>query len=71
MEPHIGWTIASSNSIFLRKRWSDREQELIMVIQEETERTEKKEEAGYKSPTGQYYEHCKRSTKPKDLKARL
>jgi len=36
---------------FLRKRWLDREQELITVIQEETKRTEEKEEAGYRSPT--------------------
>jgi len=51
MEPHRGWTIASRSWNFLRKRWLDREQELITVIQEETERTEKKEEAGYRSPT--------------------
>jgi len=36
---------------FLRKRWLDREQELIIVIQEETKRTEEKEETGYRSPT--------------------
>ena len=36
---------------FLRKRWLDREQELITVIQEETKHTEEKEEAGYRSPT--------------------
>ena len=36
---------------FLRKRWLDREQELITVIQERTKRTEEKEEAGYRSPT--------------------
>jgi len=31
-EPHRGWTIASSSWSFLRKRWLDREQELITVI---------------------------------------
>jgi len=36
MEPHRGWTIASSSWNFLRKRWLDREQELITVIQKET-----------------------------------
>jgi len=36
---------------FFRKQWLDREQELITVIQEETKRTEEKEEAGYRSPT--------------------
>jgi len=51
MELHRGWTIASSSWNFLRKRWLDREQELITVIQEETERTEEMEEAGYRSPT--------------------
>jgi len=53
MEPHRGWTIASSSWMFLRKRWLDREQELITVIQKETKRTEEKEEAGYHptSPT--------------------
>jgi len=50
MEPHRGWTIASSSWNFLRKRWLDREQELITVIQEEKKRTEEKEEAGYRSP---------------------
>ena len=33
---------------FLRKRWLDREQELITVIQEESKRTEEKEEAEYR-----------------------
>ena len=47
-----GWTIASSSWNFLRKRWLDRKQELITVIQEETKRTEEKEEAVYyRSPT--------------------
>ena len=32
MEPHRGWTIASSSWIVLRKQWLDREQELITVI---------------------------------------
>jgi len=50
MEPHKGWTIANSSWNFLRKRWLDREQELITVIQEETKRTVEKEEAGYRSP---------------------
>jgi len=51
MEPHRGWTIASSSWIFLRKRWLDREQNLITVIQEKTKRTKEKEEAEYRSPT--------------------
>jgi len=51
MEPHRRLTIASSSWNFLRKRWLDREQELITVIKEETKRTEEKEEAGYRSPT--------------------
>jgi len=51
MEPHRGWTIASSSWIFLRKRWLDRQQELVTVIQEETKRTEEKEEARHRSPT--------------------
>jgi len=36
---------------FLRKRWLDQKQELIMAIQEDSQRTEEKEEAGYRSPT--------------------
>jgi len=36
--------------IFFRKRWLDREQELITVIKEETKLTEENEEAGYRSP---------------------
>jgi len=51
MEPLRGWTIVSSSCNFSRKRWLDREQELITVIQEKTKRTEEKEEAGYRSPT--------------------
>ena len=35
---------------FSRKRWLDRQQELITVIQVETKSTEEKEEAGYRSP---------------------
>ena len=70
MEPHIGWTIASSSWNFLRKRWLDREHELITVIQEETKRTEERKKLGIDRQRGQYYEHCKRSTKPRDLKAR-
>ena len=51
MEPHRGWTIASSSWNCLWKRWLDREQEWITVLQEETKRTEEKEEAGFRSPT--------------------
>ena len=51
MDLHRGWTIASSSWIFSRKRWLDREPELITVIQEETKRTEEQEEAGYRSTT--------------------
>ena len=51
MEPHRGWTIVSSTLNVLQKRLLDREQELITVIQEETKRTEEKEEAEYRSPT--------------------
>jgi len=51
MELHRGRTIASSSWNFLRKRWLDREQELITVIQEETKRTEEKKEDGYRSLT--------------------
>jgi len=47
MEPHRGWTIASSSWNFLRKRWLDREQELITVIKEETKRTEEKEDMNH------------------------
>ena len=42
MEPHRGWTIASSSWNFSRKRWLDREQELITVIQVKAKRTEEK-----------------------------
>ena len=51
MEPHRRWTIASISWNFLRKRWLDREQELITAIQEETKRTEEKEEAELRPPT--------------------
>jgi len=70
MEPHRGWTIASSSWNFLRKRWLDREQELITVIREEAKRTEEKEEAGYRSPTWSILRALQRSTTPRDLKAR-
>jgi len=36
---------------FFTKAMVDQEQQLITVIQEETKRTEEKEEAGYRSPT--------------------
>jgi len=51
MEPHRWWTIASSSWNFVRKRWLVPEHELIILIQEETTRTEEKEEAEYRSPT--------------------
>jgi len=51
MKPHRGWTIVSSSWNFLRKRWLDRQQELITVIHEQTKRTEENEGAGYTSPT--------------------
>jgi len=51
MEPHRGWTVASSSWNCFTKRWLDREQELITVIQEETKRTEEKEAAAYRPPT--------------------
>jgi len=38
-------------TFFSRKRWLDREQELITVIQDETKRTEEKKEAGFRSST--------------------
>jgi len=53
--------------IFFRKRLLDREQELITVIQEETKHTEEKKKLGLDHQRGQYYEQCKRSTKPRDL----
>jgi len=73
MEPHRGWTIASSSWIFLRKRWLDQEQELITVIQENIKRAEKKEEAWYRSPTWSILRALQQimATKPRDLKARL
>jgi len=69
MEPHRGWTIASSSWNFLRKRWLDRKQELITVIQEETKRTEEKEEAGYrsKSPTWSILRALQKINKAKRL----
>jgi len=67
MEPHTGWTIASSSWNFLRKRWLDREQELIMVIQEETKRTEEKQEAGYRSPTWSILQAMQKINKAKRL----
>jgi len=51
MEPHRGLPIANSSWNFLRKRWFDREQELITVIQEGTKHTKETEQAGYRSPT--------------------
>jgi len=65
MEPHRGWTIASSSSIFLWKQWLDQEQELITVIQEETKRTEENEEAGYRSPTWSILQALQRINKAK------
>ena len=67
MEPHRGWTIASSSWNFLRKWWLDREQELITVIQEETKRMEEKEEAGYRSPTWSILRALQKINKAKRL----
>jgi len=70
MEPHRGWIIASRSWIFLRKRWLDREQELITVIQEETKRTEEKEEAGYRSPTWSILRAMQKINKVKKLEGK-
>jgi len=67
MEPHRGLTIASSSQNFLRKRWFDREQELITVIQEKTKRTEEKEESGYRSPTWSILRALQKINKAKRL----
>ena len=69
MEPHRGWTTASSSWNSLRKRWLDRQQELITVIQEETKRTEEKEEAGYRSPTWSILRAVQKINKAKRLES--
>ena len=56
---------------FLRKRWLDREQELIAVIQEETKRTEEKEEAGYRSPTCSILRALQKINKAKRLEGEV
>jgi len=71
MEPHWGWTIASSSWIFLRKQWLDWEQELITVIQEETQRTEEKEEAWYRSPTWSILRALQKIDKAKRLEGEV
>ena len=60
-------TIVRSSWNFLRKRWLDREQELITVIQGETKRTEEKEEAGYRSPTWSMLRALQKINKAKRL----
>ena len=57
----------SSSWIFLQKWWLDQEQELITVIQEETKRTEEKEEAGYRSPTWSILQALQKINKAKRL----
>ena len=52
---------------FLRKRWLDREQELITGIQQETKCTEEKEEAGYRSPTWSILRALQKINKAKRL----
>jgi len=75
MELHRVWTIASSSWNFLSKQWLDREHELITVIQlrRKLSARRKRKKLAIDHQLGQYYElrHCKRSTKPRDLKARL
>jgi len=51
----------------LRKRWLDREQELITVIQEESKRTEEKEEAEYRLPTWSILRALQKINKAKRL----
>jgi len=52
MEPHRKWTLANSSWNLLRKRWLNREQELVTVIHlRRNKRTKEKMEAGYRSPT--------------------
>jgi len=67
-----GMTITSGGWNFLKKQecWGGHEQALITNIRKETKRTEELREAGYRSPSGQYYEHCNRSIMPQELKER-
>ena len=60
-------TIPSSSWNFLRKRCLEKEQELSTVIQEETKRTEEKEEAGYRSPTWSILRALQKVNKAKRL----
>jgi len=50
-----------------RSNTTDREQELITVIQEESKRTEEKEEAGYRSPTWSILRAVQKINKAKRL----
>ena len=52
---------------FFTQGWLDRQRELITVIQEETERTEEKEEAGYKLLTGSILRALQKINKAKRL----
>jgi len=54
----------------LRKRWLGREQELITVIKRKLSAERKRKKLGLDYQRGQYHEHCQRSTKPRDLRAR-
>jgi len=67
MEPHRGCTTASSSWNFLQKRWLDREQDLITVIQQETKLTEENEEAGYRLPTWSILRALQKINKAKRL----
>jgi len=56
---------------FLRQQWLDQEQELITVIQEETKRTEEKEEAGYRSPTRSILQVLQKINKTKRIEGNV
>jgi len=71
MEPHRGWTIPRGSWNFLRNQWLDREQELITIIQEETKRTEEKEETGFTSPTLSILRALQKINKAKRLEGQV
>ena len=62
-----GGQLRAAVGIVLRKRWLDREQELITVIQEEIKRTGEKEEAVYRSPTWSILRALQKINKDKKL----
>ena len=70
LDPGRGWTITSGRWNFLKQQecWKGHEQALITTIWKKTKQKKNWRKLGTDHQRGQYYEHCRRSIVPGELR---